>query len=86
MKRVSLQELLEAPWEDVEHLKIEAEDYIRLKYALLESFKISLLTKKPEKGVSLKPFILLFDEYYTDIYRMREAEEWMLRSKKIIFV
>ena len=30
------QELLEAPWEDVEHLKIEAEDHIRLKYALLE--------------------------------------------------
>ena len=80
------QELLEAPWEDVEHLKIEAEDYIRLKYALLESFKISLLTKKPEKGVSLKPFILLFDEYYTDLYRMTEAERWMQEADKVVFI
>ena len=28
----------------------------------------------PQMGVSLKPYVLLFDEYYTDLYRMIEAE------------
>ena len=39
----------------------------------------------PEHGRSLKPFVLLFDEYYTDIYRISEAENWMTNAKKIIF-
>ena len=36
-----------------------------------------LETLTPEPDVSLKPFVLLFDEYYTDLYRMSEAEDWM---------
>ena len=80
------QDLLGAPWKNVERLKIEAEDHIRLKSALLESFKISLSTKQPEKGVSLKPFILLFDEYYTDSYRITEAERWMQEANKVVFI
>ena len=35
---------------------------------------------------SLKPFVLLFDEMYTEIYRFSEAEEWMNAAKKMIFI
>ena len=34
---------------------------------------------------SLKPFVLLFDEFYTNIYRMNEAENWMQNAEKIVF-
>ncbi len=80
------QELLNAPWEEVAKLKIENEDRDRLKRALMESFKISPLTKRPEKEVSLKPFILLFDEYYTNLYRMSDAENWMMQADKMVFI
>jgi NAD-dependent deacetylase len=40
----------------------------------------------PEFGVSLKPYVLLFDEIYTDLYRISNAEEWMKLTKKIIFI
>ena len=40
----------------------------------------------PELRKSLRPFILLFDEYYTDQYRMTEAEEWMKSSDHYIFM
>ena len=72
--------------EEVTRLKIENEDHNRLKRALLEIFKISSRTKRPEKEVSLKPFILLFDEYYTDLYRMRDAERWMMEADKMVFI
>ena len=50
-----------------------------------EYFKISSHTKKPEKMISLKPFVL-FDEFYTNIYRMDEAENWMQNARKIVFL
>ena len=53
---------------------------------LLDAFKISKETKKPELGKSLRPFILLFDEYYTDQYRMSEAESWMRNADHYIFM
>ena len=56
--------LLPVYGDEVAQQEIESEDHARLKCALLESFKISAVSKQPEKGVSLKPFILLFDEYY----------------------
>ena len=40
----------------------------------------------PEPDVSLKPFVLLFDEYYTDLYRMSEAEDWMQDAQRIVFM
>jgi len=36
--------------------------------------------------VSLKPFVLLFDEYYTDLYRMSEAENWMHDAQRVVFM
>ena len=35
---------------------------------------------------SLKPFVLLFDEFYTKIYKMHKAELWMQKAKKFIFM
>ena len=40
----------------------------------------------PKIGVSLKPYVLLFDETYTDLYRISEAENWMTNAKKLIFI
>ena len=40
----------------------------------------------PQPGVSLKPYVLLFDEYYTDLYRMGTAEAWMAESSRMVFI
>jgi NAD-dependent deacetylase len=40
----------------------------------------------PQPGVSLKPYVLLFDEYYTDLYRMGTAESWMAEASRMVFV
>ena len=47
---------------------------------------ISKTTLTPEPDVSLKPFVLLFDEYYTELYRMSEAEDWMQDAQCIVFM
>ena len=52
----------------------------------MQAFKVSKSTLKPEKMISLKPFVLLFDEFYTNIYRMYDAESWMQEAEKIIFL
>jgi NAD-dependent deacetylase len=39
-----------------------------------------------QMGVSLKPYVLLFDEYYTDLYRMTEAEAWMNGASRMVFM
>ena len=59
-----------------------------LKDKLLNKFKIRKLgnTFSPQHGISLKPYVLLFDEIYTDLYRITEAEEWMKNASKIIFI
>ena len=41
---------------------------------------------KPDPYVSLKPFVLMFDEYYTDLYRMSEAEEWINDARHFVFM
>ncbi len=40
----------------------------------------------PEMGRSLKPYVLLFDEYYTDLYRMSTAERWMEAAERMVFM
>ena len=42
--------------------------------------------RQPQEVISLKPYVLLFDEIYTDLYRISEAEHWMNDAKKIIFI
>jgi NAD-dependent deacetylase len=55
----------------------------------LDKFKINSISNNnlsPQLGISLKPYVLLFDEIYTDLYRISEAENWMSNAKKIIFI
>ena len=81
--KVSIQD---APWDKIADECSDESDIEKLSGLLLEYFKISKKTLVPEKMVSFKPFVLLFDEYYTDIYRMAEAEAWMKSSNRIIFL
>ena len=78
--------LIDAPWEDVAAACDDLKDNGRLTPILLDAFKISKTTLTPEPDISLKPFVLLFDEYYTDPYRMSEAEEWIYNAQSIIFM
>ncbi len=80
------QEPFEANWDDID-LSSDPSDEI-LKQKLLEKFKINYVNDRftPQKGVSLKPYVLLFDEIYTDLYRISEAEDWMNKAQKIIFI
>lgn len=65
--------IYDAPWDEVK------EDGSNL----LEVFKIN---GKPERGVSLKPHILLFDEFYTEQYRISEANRRISEADKVVFL
>lgn len=78
--------LIDAPWGEVVAVCDDLDDNARLTPVLLEAFKISKTTLTPESGVSLKPFVLLFDEYYTNLYRMLEAEDWMRDAQRMVFM
>ena len=78
--------LIDAPWDNVAEAYKDLEDDEQIKTVLLDAFRISQATLKPELNVSLKPFVLLFDEYYTDLYRMSEAEEWINNARHFVFM
>ena len=69
---------LVAPWDDVD------EDH--LEESLLDLFQIDNVKRVPELNHSLKPFVLLFDEYYTDLYRIDEAQQRMMDAERIVFM
>ena len=77
-----LGDLIEAPWQTINSELSEQ----KLKHQLLDAFKISNITKIPEFGVSLKPFVLLFDEYYTDSFKISEAIKKMSNASEFIFL
>jgi len=56
----------------------------------LEAALLHLCRIKPEEGprigVSLKPYVLLFNEYYTNLYRMGTAERWMAEAARMVFI
>ena len=81
---MKFQEPVDAKWEDIED-KLGDEE---LSHHLLKKFKISTVNgiSKPKIGFSFKPFVLLFDEMYTEVYRFSEAESWMHSAEKIIFM
>ena len=64
----------------------DLDDSARLTPVLLDAFKISKTTLTPEADVSLKPFVLLFDEDHTDVCRMSEAEDWTHNAQRIVFL
>ena len=64
------------PWESV--------DESRLHTSLFDVFNIQ--EKTPVLNHSFKPFVLLFDEYYTELYRISEAQKRMREADKIVFM
>ena len=76
----------DANWNEID-LSSNPSDQV-LKKQLLKKFKIKFYNDRfiPQEGISLKPYVLLFDEIYTDLYRISEAERWMNDAKKIIFI
>ena len=66
------------PWDTV--------DENNLGESLLDLFNIDKQEKKPIINLSFKPFVLLFDEFYTDLYRITEAQERMLCADRIVFI
>ncbi len=76
----------DAPWDTVIKNCKDLDDKRLLKVGLLDAFKISQSTLVPEQGVSLKPFVLLFDEYYTELYRISEAEKRMQDADFFVFM
>ena len=54
--------LIDASWKDVAAACDDLDDSTRLTPILLDAFKISKTTLTTEPDVSLKPFVLLFDE------------------------
>lgn len=69
-------ERMMAPWHEVDENNLVA--------SLMEIFKIS--SKGPELDVSLKPYVLLFDEYYTDLYEITRAQEMMHQADRMVFM
>jgi NAD-dependent deacetylase len=68
-------EIMSTPWDDV--------DDNNLAESLLKLFRIN---GTPEINQSFKPYVLLFDEYYTELYRISEAQQRMLDADRIIFM
>ncbi len=73
--------IIDAPWEEISRLGFTHDNDPKsddsLIKTLLEYFKIEKNKQQkyhPTLGYSLKPFVLLFDEIYTDLYRIGEAQ------------
>jgi NAD-dependent deacetylase len=67
---------IRTPWENVDELNLEQ--------SLLDLFHIE--KQMSVINQSFKPFVLLFDEYYTELYRISEAQQRMRDADKIIFM
>ncbi len=68
-------EITTTPWDNVNEDNIES--------SLLNIFNIS---EYPEINKSYKPYVLLFDEFYTELYRISEAQQRMTEAERIIFM
>lgn len=77
-------ERLPTPWNDI--IQQHADSKTALKSALFELFRIDPQSERPVLNHSFKPFVLLFDEFYTDLYRISDAQERMRAADKIVFM
>lgn len=68
-------DVLDAPWESI--------DESNLTQSLMQYFNIN---QTPKLYESYKPFVLLFDEYYTQLYQIDQAQERMKQADKIVFM
>lgn len=69
-------DLITAPWDQV--------DENNLVSSLLELFRIP--KSGPKIGESFKPYVLLFDEFYTELYRISAAQRQMYAADKMVFI
>jgi NAD-dependent deacetylase len=65
-----------APWDQIDESDLDR--------SLRTVFRIE--GDSPTLNHSLKPFVLLFDEVYTDLYRIREAQLRMEAAERIVFM
>jgi len=70
--------VISTPWDDVDSNNVQA--------SLLELFNIDKQHSQPVLDKSYKPFVLLFDEYYTELYRISEAQQRMQQAERILFI
>ena len=68
-------EVIKTLWDEV--------DTANLDESLLDLFRIN---KHPKIDQSYKPFVLLFDEFYTELYRINEAQQRMQDADKLVFM
>ena len=86
--------LIPAPWDDVPRALrdtgADTDDPASASDSALEAALLRLCCidgdAGPRPGQSLKPYVLLFDEYYTDLYRMGTAERWMAEASRMVFI
>ena len=79
-------DLQEAPWDHVQVVCKTIDNDNLIKNVLLEAFKISTKSLTPQLHVSLKPFVLLFDEYYTELYKISKANKMFNTANKFVFI
>jgi len=68
-------DVISAPWDDVDENNTDQ--------SLLDLFRIN---GSPELDRSYKPYVLLFDEFYTELYRISEAQQRMFDANRIVFM
>ena len=85
-EQTHIADLQEAPWGKVNAECTKSDDDNLLKKVLLDSFNISIKTLTPQPQVSLKPCVLLFDEYYSELYQISEAERMFNAAHKFVFM
>lgn len=68
-------EVLTTPWDEVREDDVDA--------SLMQIFRIDGL---PRLNESNKPYVLLFDEYYTELYRISEARRRMIMAERMVFM
>ena len=85
--------VFDAPWDKICYLENNYENDAKtdnsLIKILIEYFKIEKDNRQkysPTLGYSLKPFVLLFDEIYTDLYKISEAQQRMMDANKMVFM
>ncbi len=66
---------VETPWDEVDDSALDD--------SLREIFRID---GEPRLDHSFKPYVLLFDEFYTELYRISEAQRRMLLAERMVFM
>ena len=85
-EQTHIADLQDAPWGKVKAQCKKNDNDNLLKKVLLDSFNISIKTLTPQPQFSLKPFVLLFDEYYSELYRISEADKMFNTAHKFVFM